>query len=234
MPGLTPIEIEALTLSLRVSLVAVAASLPFGIAVAWLLARRRFPGRGLVDGLVHLPLVIPPVVVGYLLLVLLGRRGPVGAWLHDALGITLAFNWKGAAVAAAVMAFPLMVRAIRLSFEQVDRGLEAAARTLGAGPVDVFLSVTLPLALPGVVTGAILAFARALGEFGATITFVSAIPGETRTIPIALFTLIQAPGGEAAAARLVVIAIVIALAALLASEIVARRVARRIRGAEHA
>jgi molybdate transport system permease protein len=234
MPALTPIEIEALSLSLRVSLVAVAASLPFGIAVAWLLARRRFPGRGLVDGIVHLPLVIPPVVVGYLLLVVLGRRGVIGAWLHDALGITLAFDWKGAAVAAAVMAFPLMVRAIRLSLEQVDRGLEAAARTLGAGPVDVFLTVTLPLALPGVVTGMILAFARALGEFGATITFVSAIPGETRTIPIALYTLIQTPGGEAAATRLVVIAIVVALAALLASELIARRVARRIRGVEHA
>ena len=178
--------------------------------------------------------MIPPVAVGYLLLVVLGRRGAVGAWLHDALGITLAFDWKGAAVAAAVMAFPLMVRAIRLSFEQVDRGLEAAARTLGAGPVDVFLTVTLPLALPGVVTGMILAFARALGEFGATITFVSAIPGETRTIPIALYTLIETPGGEAAAARLVVISIVIALAALLASELIARRVAARIRGVEHA
>ncbi len=234
MPALTPIEIEALSLSLRVSVVAVAASLPFGIAIAWLLARCRFPGRGLVDGIVHLPLVIPPVAVGYLLLVVLGRRGAVGAWLHDALGITLAFDWKGAAVAAAVMAFPLMVRAIRLSFEQVDRGLEAAARTLGAGPVDVFLTVTLPLALPGVVTGMILAFARALGEFGATITFVSAIPGETRTIPIALYTLIETPGGEAAAARLVVISIVIALAALLASELIARRVAARIRGVEHA
>ncbi len=234
MPGLTPIEIEALSLSLRVSLVAVLASLPFGVAVAWLLARRRFPGRGVVDGVVHLPLVIPPVVVGYLLLVLLGRRGLVGAWLHDALGITLAFDWKGAAVAAAVMAFPLMVRAIRLSLEEVDRGIEAAARTLGAGPADVFLTVTLPLALPGVLTGTILAFARALGEFGATITFVSAIPGETRTIPIALYTLIQTPGGEAAAARLVAIAILVALAALLASELIARRVALRIRGAEHA
>jgi molybdate transport system permease protein len=234
MPALTPIEIEALTLSLRVSLVAVVVSLPFGIAVAWLLARRHFPGRGLVDGIVHLPLVIPPVVVGYLLLVVLGRKGAVGAWLYDALGITLAFDWKGAAVAAAVMAFPLMVRAIRLSLEQVDRGLEAAARTLGAGPFDVFLTVTLPLALPGVVTGMILAFARALGEFGATITFVSAIPGQTRTIPIALYGLIETPGGEAPAARLVVIAIAIALAAVLASELIARRVARRIRGVEHA
>ncbi len=234
MEGLTPVEIEALSLSLRVSLVAVAASLPFGIAVAWLLARRRFPGRGLLDGLVHLPLVMPPVVVGYLLLVVLGRSGAIGAWLHDAVGITLAFDWKGAAVAAAVMAFPLMVRAIRLSFEQVDRGLEAAARTLGAGPADVFMTVTLPLALPGVVTGMILAFARALGEFGATITFVSAIPGQTRTIPIAIYTLIETPGGEAAAARLVVISIVVAMAALLASELMARRVARRIRGADHA
>ncbi len=225
---LGPLELEALGLSLKVALTAVAASLPFGIAVAWLLARRAFPGKLLVDGLVHLPLVVPPVVVGYLLLVLLGRQGMLGAWLHESLGITLIFTWRGAAVAAAVMAFPLMVRAIRLGIEAVDRRLETAARTLGASRARVFATITLPLALPGILSGTVLAFARCLGEFGATITFVSNIPGETRTLPIAIYSVLQAPGGEAAAARLTVISVLLALAALAASELLARRVARRI------
>ena len=227
---LTPLEAEALALSLRVSLWAVLGSLPFGIAIAWLLARRRFLGRELLNGIVHLPLILPPVVVGYLLLILLGRRGALGAWLFDTFGISIAFTWKGAAIAAAVMAFPLMVRAIRLSLEAVDSRLEQAARTLGAGPLRVFLTVTLPLMAPGIVTGCILAFARSLGEFGATITFVSNIPGETRTLPLALFSLTQTPGGDAGALRLVVIAVVLALAALMVSEILARRVSARIGG----
>jgi len=224
----TPMEVEAALLSLRVAAVAVLTSLPLGIFVAWLLARRTFPGKILLDGLVHLPLVLPPVVVGYLLLVLFGRRGPVGAWLDQAFGITIAFTWKGAALAAAVMAFPLMVRAIRLSLEAVDRRLEAAARTLGASPAWVFLTVTVPLMLPGILTGTLLAFARSLGEFGATITFVSNIPGETRTLPLALFTFTQTPGGDASAVRLVVISAALALAALIASELLARRITRRI------
>ncbi|WP_096701228.1 molybdate ABC transporter permease subunit [Magnetospirillum sp. 15-1] len=227
---LTPLEIEALRLSLLVSFWAVAASLPFGLGCAWLLARRDFPGKVLVDGIIHLPLVLPPVVVGYGLLVLLGRRGVVGGWLHDWLGITLAFTWKGAAVASAVIAFPLMVRAIRLALEGVDRGLEQAARTLGSGPFRTFWSVTLPLMLPGVLTGVILAFARSLSEFGATITFVSNIPGETRTLPIALYALTQVPGGDEAALRLCIISVVVAFAALLASEFLARRVQARLKG----
>ena len=224
---LTPLELEALGISLRVSLLSVAGSLPFGIALAWLLARRRFPGHGLLDGIVHLPLILPPVVVGYLLLVLLGRRGFLGAWLNEALGITLVFTWQGAAIAAAVMAFPLMVQPIRLSFEAVDRGIEQAARTLGASPLDVFATVTIPLALPGIVAGAILGFARSLGEFGATITFVSNIPGETRTIPNAFYALTQTPGNEEAMTRLVIISIVIAFAALFAARLFARRMRRR-------
>lgn len=225
--GLTSLELEAIGLSLKVSAWAVAASLPFGIAVAWLLARREFVGKTLFNGLVHLPLILPPVVVGYLLLILLGRRGPVGGWLYDVFGITVAFTWKGAAIAAAVMAFPLMVRAIRLSVEAVDRRLEQAARTLGAGRMRVFLTITLPLSLPGVVAGTVLAFARCLGEFGATITFVSNIPGETRTLPLALYALVQTPDGETAAMRLVVIAVILALGALVASEALARRIAAR-------
>jgi molybdate transport system permease protein len=227
---LTDLEWEAIGLSLRVAFFSVAGSLPFGIAVAWLLARRSFPGKTLVDGLVHVPLVVPPVVVGYGLLVLFGRRGPIGGWLYDHLGLTLIFTWKGAALAAAVMAFPLMVRAIRLSLEAVDRRLEAAARTLGATPFDVFLSVTLPLALPGVLVGVVLAVARSLGEFGATIIFVGNIPGQTRTLPIAIYTLTQQPDGDMAALRLSVISLVLALAALVASEALARRIDRRIRG----
>ncbi|HKW55094.1 MAG TPA: molybdate ABC transporter permease subunit [Stellaceae bacterium] len=230
MPALTPLEVEALRLSLRVGLVSVAASLPFGIAVAWLLARRQFPGKILVDGLVHLPLVLPPVVVGYGLLVLFGRNGPIGGWLYDVFGVTVAFNWKGAALASAAMAFPLMVRAMRLSLELVDRRLEAAARTLGAGRARVFLTITVPLMAPGILTGAILGFARSISEFGATITFVSNIPGETRTLPLALYALTQVPGGDAAAWRLAVLSVLLAMAALVASELLARRLDRRIRG----
>ena len=227
MWNLTPLETEAVRLSLRVAVVAVAGSLPIGVLVAWLLARREFPGKTIVNGLVHLPLILPPVVVGYLLLVLLGRRGPVGAWLYDVFGVTIAFTWKGAAVASAVMAFPLMVRAIRLSLESVDRRLEQAARTLGASPLRVFLTVTLPLTLPGILTGAVLGFARSMGEFGATITFVSNIPGETRTLPLALFSMVQTPGGDEGAVRLVIISVVLAMAALVASEVLARRISAR-------
>jgi molybdate transport system permease protein len=226
---LTDSEWQAIALSLRVALVSVAGSLPLGIVMAWLLARRQFPGKLLLDGLVHLPLVVPPVVVGYGLLVLFGRRGPIGGWLHDELGITLIFTWKGAALASAVMGFPLMVRAIRLSLEAVDRKLEAAARTLGAGPLDTFLSITLPLALPGVLVGSVLAFARGLGEFGATIIFVGNIPGETRTIPIAIYTATQEPGGDIAALRLSIVALLLSLVALVASELLARRIDRRMR-----
>jgi molybdate transport system permease protein len=226
--GLSAVEIAALELSLQVALVSLVLSLPVGLAAAWLLARCRFPGRTLVDGVIHLPLVLPPVVAGYALLVLFGRRGILGAWLHQSLGIDLAFNWKGAALASAVMAFPLLVRAMRLSLEAVDRRLEAAARTLGAGRARVFLTVTLPLMAPGILTGAILAFARSIGEFGATITFVSNIPGLTQTLPLALYTLIQTPGGEVAALRLTLIAIAVSVIALMASELFSRRMARRI------
>ncbi|MFT5485388.1 MAG: molybdate transport system permease protein [Paracoccaceae bacterium] len=231
MFSLSPLEIEAVQLSLKVSLWAVAISLPFGIAVAWVLARCEFPGKSLFDALVHVPLVVPPVVIGYLLLILFGRNGAVGGWLYDTFGLTVAFSWQGAAVAAAVMAFPLMVRAIRLSIEAIDTRLEQAARTLGAGPIDVFFSVTLPLTGSGIVVGVILAFARALGEFGATITFVSAIPGETTTLPVALYGLAQVPGQEGSAIRLVILSIVIAFAAMFVSEVIARRVRRRISGA---
>lgn len=230
MFSLTPLEIEALYLSLLVSGWAVLGSLPLGIACAWLLARRNFPGKSLVDGIIHLPLVLPPVVVGYFLLVMLGRRGPIGGWLWDWFGVTLAFTWKGAAIASAVVAFPLMVRAIRLSLESVDHGLEQAARTLGCGPLRTFLTVTLPLVAPGLLTGTILGFARSLSEFGATITFVSNIPGETRTLPIALYALTQVPGGDAAALRLCIISVVVAFAALLTSEYLSRRVQARMRG----
>ena len=225
---MSPLEIEALLLSVQVALTAIGVSLPLAIFVAWLLARKTFPGKSVLDGIVHLPLILPPVVVGYVLLVTLGRNGTIGRWLFETFDITLAFTWKGAAVAAAVMAFPLMVRAIRLSLEAVDVGLEDAARTLGASPVRVFATVTLPLASPGVLSGAVLGFARALGGFGATITFVSNIPGETRTLPIALYTLTQIPGGEDGAFRLVLISIGVAFAALLVSEIMARRLKVRL------
>ena len=205
-------------------------SLPFGIALAWVLARRDFPGKTLVDGLAHAPLVVPPVAVGYVLLVLFGRNGPVGAWLYDVFGITLIFTWHCAALASAVMAFPLMMRPIRLALELVDPRIETAARTLGAGPLRVALTITLPLILPGIITGMILAFARSLGEFGSTITFVSNIPGETRTLPIALYTLMQTPGGEAGALRLMAISLLLALAALALSEFLARRVGASLRG----
>jgi molybdate transport system permease protein len=230
VPPLTDEELEAVRLSLRVAFWSVTGSLPFGILIAWLLARRRFPGKALLDGIVHLPLVVPPVVIGFLLLVLFGRRGPIGGWLYENLGITIIFTWQGAALAAAVVGFPLMVRAMRLSLEAVDRRIEAAARTLGAGPFDVFFTITLPLMAPGILVGAILAFARGLGEFGATITFVSNIPGQTRTIPMAIYTYTQTPDGDIPALRLCVVAVLLALAALIASELLARRVNARIRG----
>jgi len=230
MMPISDLEREALALSLRVAFWSVTCSLPAGLAVAWLLARRDFPGKTLVNGLVHLPLVLPPVAVGYLLLLLLGRNGPLGRALYDAFGITLPFTWQGAALAAAVMAFPLMVRAIRLSLDAVDRRLEAAARTLGATPLSVFLTVTLPLTTPGILVGALLAFARSLGEFGATITFAANIPGETRTLPLALYSLTQTPGGEAAALRLALLSVLLSLAALALSEIAARRLRARIGG----
>jgi molybdate transport system permease protein len=223
-------EWQALLLSLRVSFLAVLFSLPFGILFAWILVRCRFPGKALLDGIIHLPLVLPPVVVGYLLLVVMGRHGPVGSILWEWFGFSFAFSWRGAALAAAVMSFPLMVRAIRLALEGVDMRLEQAARTLGAGRWRVFCTITLPLTLPGIIVGTVLAFARSLGEFGATITFVSNIPGETRTLPSAMYTLIQTPGGEGAAARLCIIAIVLALVSLLVSEWLARRSRQRMGG----
>ena len=218
----------ALRLSLLVATTATAASLLPGLAVAFLLARGRFPGRALLDTLVHLPLVLPPVVTGYLLLIAFGRRGPAGAWLAEHLGIVLAFRWTGAALACAVMGFPLMVRAMRLSFEAVDPKLEQAAGTLGAGPAAVFALVTLPLVLPGVIAGAILSFARAMGEFGATITFVANIPGETQTLPSAIYTFTQVPGGEGDALRLTLVSLAVSMAALVLSEGLARRVSRRL------
>jgi molybdate transport system permease protein len=227
MVGLTPEELAAIDISLRVALVATLASLPFGIAIAMLLGRGRFPGRILLDAIVHLPLVMPPVVVGYLLLIWFGRRGPIGSFLEQAFGIVLAFRWTGAALACAIMGFPLMVRAIRLSVEAIDRRLESAAATLGANRLRVFATVTLPLMLPGIVAGMVLSFARALGEFGATITFVSNIPGETQTIPTAIYTYIQVPGGDPQALRLTAISIAISFGALLLSELVARRATRQ-------
>lgn len=227
---LGPAEWEAVRLSARVALWATLASLPFGLITAYVLARKTFPGKQLLNGIVHLPLIMPPVVTGYLLLVMLGRRGPVGQFLEQWFGIVIAFRWTGAAVAAAVMAFPLMVRPMRLAIEAVDLKLEAAASTLGASRSWVFLTVTLPLILPGIIAGVILAFAKAIGEFGATITFVSNIPGQTQTMPLAIYAFLQVPGGEASAARLAIVAIVIAMAALLLSEFVARRVARMVGG----
>ena len=227
---LSPAEIEVVLLSLKVAVWSVLASLPPAIAVAHVLARREFPGTSLADAIVHLPLVMPPVVVGYFLLVVLGRYGLLGAALDQWFGIVVAFRWTGAAVACAVMGFPLMVRAIRLSIDAIDPKLEAAAETLGAGPVRIFLTITLPLALPGVLTGTLLSFARSLGEFGATITFVSNIPGETQTLPLAIYALTQTPGGDEQALRLCVISIMLSLAALLASEALVRRASRRVLG----
>ena len=220
----SPAELVAIALSLKVATVAALASLPFGIAMGWLLARREFFGKSLLDALVHLPLVLPPVVVGYALLVLLGNNGAIGAPLREWFGIGFAFRWTGAALASAIMGFPLMVRSIRLSIEAADRRLEQAASTLGATPWRVFRSVTLPLAWPGILAGAVLAFAKALGEFGATITFVSAIPGETQTISSAIYGLLQVPGGERGVLRLALVALAISLLALLAAEALARRV----------
>jgi molybdate transport system permease protein len=222
-------EWTAVALSIRVSLVATLVATPIAIATAWLLGRREFWGKSLLDALVHLPLVLPPVVTGYLLLLTFGRRGAVGAWLAE-FGIVFAFRWTGAALACGVMAFPLLVRPIRLSIEAVDRRLEQAAATLGAAPWRVFFSVTLPLALPGVVAGMMLGFAKAIGEFGATITFVSNIPGETQTISAAIYTLTQTPDGDAGAMRLVVVSIIISTVALVASEVLARRASRRLHG----
>ena len=230
MDFLTPIEIEAIRLSLKISFWAMLWSLPLALGTAWILARYSFPGKFLFDGIIHLPLVLPPVVIGYVLLVLMGRQGFIGGFLYDTFGVSLAFSWRGAAVAAGIMAFPLIVRAMRLSLEAVDQRLEAAARTLGAKPISVFLTITLPLTMPGIIAGGILGFARCLGEFGATITFVSNIPGETQTLPIALYGFSQIPGGEEAALRIVIISIIIALFALAGSELLARRMQTRIGG----
>jgi len=228
---MSPEEVTAIRLSLRVALWAVAASLPAGIAVAVLLARARFWGKTALEGLVYLPLVLPPVVTGYVLLLVFGRRGLLGAFLAETFGVVFAFRWTGAALASAVMGFPLLVRAVRLSVEAVDRKLEAAAGTLGAGPGWVFVTVTLPLMAPGILAGAVLAFARSLGEFGATITFVSNIPGETQTLPSAIYMFTQVPGGDAGALRLSLIAIAISMLALVAAEVLGRRLARRLEGA---
>jgi len=228
--GFSPEELTAIRLSLRVGFWAMAGSLPVAVLVSTLLARGRFWGRPLLNVLVHLPLVMPPVVTGYILLVLFGRRGVLGAFLADYLGIVFAFRWTGAALASAVMGFPLMVRSMRLSIEAVDRRLEAAAATLGANRAWVWLTVTLPLILPGIIAGMILSFARALGEFGATITFVSNIPGETQTLPTEIYTLLQVPGGEAGAFRLTLVSVAISVAALFASEAIAQRASRRAAG----
>ena len=230
MFSLSPDEWTAVLLSLRIAVVATLVALPFGIAIAWTLARKDFWGKALLDGVVHLPLVLPPVVTGYLLLIWFGRRGPIGSFLADTFGIVFSFRWTGAALACGVMGFPLLVRAIRLSIEAVDARLEDASRTLGASPFRVFLTVTLPLALPGIIAGMVLCFAKALGEFGATITFVSNIPGETQTLSTAIYTYLQVPGGDASAARLVVVAIVISLIALVSSEWLARRAGTRLHG----
>ena len=226
----TPEELTAIRLSLRVGVWAMLGSLPIGLAIAMLLARGRFWGRSLLNVAVHLPLVMPPVVTGYLLLILFGRHGALGAFLADRLGIVFAFRWTGAAMASGVMGFPLMVRSMRLSIDAVDRRLEDAAATLGASRIWVWLTVTLPLILPGIVAGMILSFARALGEFGATITFVSNIPGETQTLPTAIYTFLQVPGGELGALRLTLVSIAISVAALFASEVVAQRATRQAAG----
>ncbi len=228
---LTPLEQEALSLSLRVALTAVVFGLPFAVGVAWLLAKKSFPGKIILDGFIHLPMIIPPVVVGYLLLVAFGRNGAIGKWLYDVAGIEFAFNWKGAALAAGIMGFPLMVRGIRLSIEAIDPRIETAARTLGASPFRVFWSISLPLMLPGLIAGTFLGFARALAEFGATITFVAAIPGKTSTLPVAIYIALQKPGGEDAALRMVVLSVLLAISALAASELFARTIRRTIYGA---
>ena len=230
MLELSPDEWVAVHLSLKIALVATAVALPFALALAWLLARKQFWGKALLDGLVHMPLVLPPVVTGYLLLISFGRRGPIGAFLADHFGIVFSFRWTGAALSCGVMGFPLLVRPIRLAIEAIDRKLEDAAATLGADRFWVFLTVTLPLAMPGMIAGMVLCFAKALGEFGATITFVSNIPGETQTISAAIYTFTQIPGGDAAASRLVLVAIAISLAALIVAEWLARRAGTRFHG----
>ncbi len=222
----TPEELTALWLSVKIGLWCVALIAVPGLVTGWLLARCHFPGKAIVDGLVHLPLVLPPVVPGYLLLLLLGRNGPLGRWLYESWGITLAFSWQGAVIACAIMAFPLLVRAVRLAVMLVETRLEDAARTLGAGPLRVWLTVTVPLALPGILTGLVLAFARSLGEFGATVTFVGNVAGETRTLPLAIYSYTQIPGGDGPALRLVILSILLALAALWLSELGAKRVER--------
>ncbi|WP_297019491.1 molybdate ABC transporter permease subunit [Thalassospira sp.] len=227
MISLTPAEIEALLLSLRISGVAVACALPFAVAVATALALGRFPGRFILDAIVHLPLILPPVVMGYLLLIGFGTRAPLGAWLYETFDLRFVFSWTGAALASAIVSFPFQVRAIRLSLENIDHGLYQAAETLGAGAIDRFFSLTLPLALPGIIAGAITAFAASLGEFGAIITFVSNVPGETRTLPLAIYTAIQTPGGELAAARLAALSIGLAFTGLLLSELALRRIRKR-------
>ena len=228
MDLLSAAELEALRLSLKIALVAVAGALPPAVLVAWAFAHRDFPGKALIDGLVHLPLVLPPVVVGYALLLLFGVRGPLGHWLDATFGIRLVFTAGGAALATAVMIFPLMVRSVRLSVEALDPGLDEAARTLGAGAVDRFFTVSLPLMLPGILSGSVVAFAASLGEFGAVITFASNVPGETQTLPLAIYAATQTPGGDAAAARLAAISVTLALAGLLFSEFLARRVRRML------
>src|SRR5450755_332075 len=226
MFGLGSDELGIILLSLRVAFVSVVCSLPVAVVLAYRLARLDFPGKTLVDAIIHLPLVLPPVVVGFALLVLLGKRGPIGSLLNEWFGIVFAFRWTGAALASAIMGFPLMVRGIRLSIEAIDQRLEVAARTLGGSRLWVFLSITLPLALPGIITGTLLSFARGLGEFGATITFVSNIPGETQTLPLAIYTFTQVPGGEAQALRMSIIAVILSIAALATSEWLTRRSSR--------
>jgi molybdate transport system permease protein len=226
MLSMSNTELGIILLSLKVAFFSVALSLPFAILVAHVLARFDFPGKTLLDAVVHLPLVLPPVVVGFALLLLFGKQGPLGAWLNDWFGIVVAFRWTGAALASAIMGFPLMVRAIRLSISSIDSRLETVARTLGGSRIWVFLSITLPLALPGLITGVLLSFARSLGEFGATITFVSNIPGETETLPLAIYTFVQSPGGDAQAIRLSLIAVLLSIAALVASEWLTRRTSR--------
>ena len=225
---ITQTELEALLLSLRISSVAVLCALPLAVLAASLLSRPGLPAKALLDGIVHLPLILPPVVMGYLLLITFGTRAPLGAWLQDTFGLRFIFSWTGAALAAGIVTFPFQVRAIRLAMEAIDPGLMDAARTLGAGPLDRFTSITLPLALPGIIAGAITAFAASLGEFGAIITFVSNIPGETRTLPLAIYSAIQTPGGEANAGRLVVLAILLAFAGLILSELASARIRRRM------
>ncbi|MBY8827586.1 molybdate ABC transporter permease subunit [Hephaestia mangrovi] len=226
--SLTPTEWQIVGLSLKVALVAMAATLPVAFALAWMLARGRFPGKVVLDALVHLPLVLPPVVTGWLLLIAFGPHGPIGAMLQNWFGVGVLFRWTGAAIAAGVMALPLMVRAMRLSIEAVDRRLESAARTLGAGPWRVFGGITLPLSVPGILAGCVLGFARSIGEFGATITFVSNIPGETRTLPLAIYSALQLPDGDAEVLRLALVSVALSLGALIASELIARRGGRTL------